>query len=96
MVLVPRRVDTIATERRQRIVFLIESEGVDRVALTLLLSLVFCPMALEAEVIFLVLIWLRKVVPVDATPSLNRTNDEAFAVAEAADASCRKLEGGLH
>ena len=53
-------------------------------------------MALEAEVVLLVLVDLREVVPVHATAPLDGANDEALAIAKALNGRRCELERRLN
>jgi len=96
VVLVPGGVHPITSKGSEGVVFLVEGECVDGVALALLLGLILGAVAFEAEVVLLVLVGFGDVVPVDAAAAFDGADDEALAVAEAAECGRRELEGRLN
>ena len=86
----------IATKGSECVVFLVEGECVDCVALACLLGLVFGTVAFKAEVVLLVLVGFGDVVAVDGAAAFDRADHEALAIAEAADGGRRELEGRLN
>ena len=83
---------TVASDRHKCVEGFVESDVIETVHISCLLSCLLVSVALEGEVCILVQVLSRNVIVLDSASAFNRTDGVAFAISEAADGGGGELE----